>query len=395
MERAEFDKKITEWVEILNKHKGEETSPWLAPYPIDDRNFYGQQALEWITPDSIRHYCGAMGERNPLFWNEEYAKKTRWGGVIAPPTFTDSIAISWVTQREPSPVPWGFPTNPGGVRRDLFKPIRPGDKIRIVDKWNGYREVPSRSTEPRPYRMFIDNVTKSYINQNDEVAAACSSNFIVMAYYADPSGSAAFAGGGRVRHKCAPRELDAMYRRMEEDRRQGAEVLDYNSITVGSSLRTLVTLPSTPLDSVAFFAAQQGHLVAFDIRWERYIKPNPAAAPIDKETNAPSGGGDETHMKDNAMLEGEQAYHLGYQIDGLVGRMLCNWMGDDGWVEVLETRYRALPIVGDSYTVRGTVTKKYRESGKNLVDVDLRVENQDGLLIVTGTAKINLMGPKS
>ena len=37
-------------------------------------------------------FASALGETNPIYWDEEYAKKTPLGGVIAPPTFAVSAA---------------------------------------------------------------------------------------------------------------------------------------------------------------------------------------------------------------------------------------------------------------------------------------------------------------
>jgi acyl dehydratase len=37
-------------------------------------------------------FSSALGETNPIYWDEEYAKKTPLGGVIAPPTFAVSSA---------------------------------------------------------------------------------------------------------------------------------------------------------------------------------------------------------------------------------------------------------------------------------------------------------------
>lgn len=43
----------------------------------------------WITEanvDAIRHYALGIGDDNPLWLDPEYARKTRYGGIIAPPT---------------------------------------------------------------------------------------------------------------------------------------------------------------------------------------------------------------------------------------------------------------------------------------------------------------------
>jgi len=99
--RAEIDKKITEWYKRVNKNKGAEKdlSKFLGPYPIDSDDFYGQQMNEFVTTDSIRHFIAGSGDRNPLWWNEKYAKKTRLGGIIAPPMFTDWICAPWTSRR--------------------------------------------------------------------------------------------------------------------------------------------------------------------------------------------------------------------------------------------------------------------------------------------------------
>jgi acyl dehydratase len=37
--------------------------------------------------DSILHYCDAIGDNNPLWRDEEYAEKSRFGAITSPPTF--------------------------------------------------------------------------------------------------------------------------------------------------------------------------------------------------------------------------------------------------------------------------------------------------------------------
>ena len=34
---------------------------------------------------SVTRYLASVGDDNPLYWDEQYAAGTRWGGVIAPP----------------------------------------------------------------------------------------------------------------------------------------------------------------------------------------------------------------------------------------------------------------------------------------------------------------------
>jgi len=39
------------------------------------------------TRDNIRHYAHGIGDDNPLWCDPDYAAGTRWGGIIAPPSF--------------------------------------------------------------------------------------------------------------------------------------------------------------------------------------------------------------------------------------------------------------------------------------------------------------------
>lgn len=125
---AEFDNIIDEWVDKVNKNKGSirECYKKLGPYPIDTLNFMGQQMNEWVTTDAIRHYAATLGDRNPLWWNEEYAKKTRWGGIIAPATFIDYICPPYTARKVGSPVEYTFPGMVGGCKREWFQVMRPG-----------------------------------------------------------------------------------------------------------------------------------------------------------------------------------------------------------------------------------------------------------------------------
>ena len=64
----------------MERHLQEELSgligvegPWL-------------EALDEVCKPLIRHWCEAMQDGNPLYTDEDYARKSKYGSVIAPPT---------------------------------------------------------------------------------------------------------------------------------------------------------------------------------------------------------------------------------------------------------------------------------------------------------------------
>jgi hypothetical protein len=79
-----------------------------------------------------------------LFWDEEYARTTRWGGIIAPQDFNP---FAWPVHREPPAPGRSTPQGAGpgtrgmnGGQTDTYGvPMRPGDVItsrRALVDWN-------------------------------------------------------------------------------------------------------------------------------------------------------------------------------------------------------------------------------------------------------------------
>jgi acyl dehydratase len=92
--------------------------------PVDDQpslyeqlqQFVGQpiSARESVAPDPvnqpmIRHWAAAFEDENPVYTDPDYAARTRWGGIVAPPlmlqTWTMATPkITGIAERGGSPV---------------------------------------------------------------------------------------------------------------------------------------------------------------------------------------------------------------------------------------------------------------------------------------------------
>ncbi|MCH8195388.1 MAG: MaoC family dehydratase N-terminal domain-containing protein [Chloroflexi bacterium] len=93
-----------------------------------------------VAAGDIRKWAIAVywPERPPaLFWDQEHAKKTRWGGIVAPQEFNP---FTWPAERpknRPSAMGTGQPGTRilnGGAETEYFVPIRPGDVITSSSK---------------------------------------------------------------------------------------------------------------------------------------------------------------------------------------------------------------------------------------------------------------------
>ena len=40
-----------------------------------------------VEKGAIKKYADAVDDHNPLYWDDEYAKNSRYGSIIAPPGF--------------------------------------------------------------------------------------------------------------------------------------------------------------------------------------------------------------------------------------------------------------------------------------------------------------------
>jgi len=142
------------------------------------------QACE-VTKTAIRRFAQAIGDPNPVYTDEEYARTTQWGGIIAPPTFIftlgyydDSPGVRLREDGRPIggeiDVPLPVSRTVGGASSVEFgEPIRPGDVItvrkRIADVY---------SKEGRSGLLYFTVVETTCINQRGELVAREKASFI-------------------------------------------------------------------------------------------------------------------------------------------------------------------------------------------------------------------------
>ncbi|MCH8106835.1 MAG: MaoC family dehydratase N-terminal domain-containing protein [Chloroflexi bacterium] len=116
-----------------------------------------------IEKGAIIRFAQAIEDDNPVFNDEEAARKSQYGGLIAPPTFLRSIRSS---RRE---VPFDIPFNnalDGGSDWEYFEPVRPGDLITTVSRITDMQERSGRMGV-----MIITSTVTTYTNQFDQVVA--------------------------------------------------------------------------------------------------------------------------------------------------------------------------------------------------------------------------------
>ena len=73
-----------------------------------------------------------------------------------------------------------------------------------------------------------------------------------------------------------------------------------------------------------------------------------------------------------------------------IANMLDDWMGEGGRIFKLATQYRSMNVPEDTLIAKGKVTAKRHEDGKNLVELDVWVDDQKGIKNTIGSATVIL-----
>lgn len=132
-----------------------------------DRSVVGREVpvgkLE-VTAESIRLYCEALEESNPLYTDETFAKEHGpYGSLIAPPGILQTARLGG----PPDPkIAFGNTTFMAGSRQEFRLPIRPGDTIEAFAQVKEVYEKTGRSGR----MVFVVHRTR-YMNQHGEDVA--------------------------------------------------------------------------------------------------------------------------------------------------------------------------------------------------------------------------------
>lgn len=137
---------------------------------------------EVVDISSIRRYAQAISDLNPLYLDEEYAKKSEYGGIIAPPTFIFDVSHDIFTDvgedgRDLSRVTIpGMNAVRGGNEYQFFEPARPGD---IVNKRRKTIDIYEKKSKRAGKILFIVYDT-TYTNQNGKVLGICRETMMFL-----------------------------------------------------------------------------------------------------------------------------------------------------------------------------------------------------------------------
>ncbi|MBN2060057.1 MAG: MaoC family dehydratase N-terminal domain-containing protein [Deltaproteobacteria bacterium] len=343
--------------------------------------FFNNQASN----DTIRHFVDGIGDFNPLYRDKDYAGKTRYKQVLAPPAFLLSVAYGLpVPSPKPDIIGWN-----AGFEFEWFRPIYEGDTFcwKLVYP-SDIRMKQSQMGE----KSLIVYADTGYVDREGSTVAICR-EWVINTLREKAVKLDKYSNSSAL-HSYSEKELHDIYAAQDNEIIRGSEPRYWEDVKVGEELGPVVHGPQNLAETLAFLIGCGNTMCKSDRMWRRIDMYNRVIT--DPVTKARLNL-ELIHLDDRIakMVGVPAAYDFGGQRFAWLSMLLTNWIGDDGFLWKLRGELRRFNMTGDTTWFRGRVTGKYTDNGTYCVDIDCWGENQRGEINIPGNATVILPSRKA
>ena len=343
--------------------------------------------------DSIRNWAYGCGDDNPLFTDPNYARKTRWGSVIAPGMMVGSINRALKADPIPDEIKAlkkslfrGIHVFVSGSDWEFFRPVYPGDTIY---SFNGEESCEVKQSEFAG-RSVINVRRDVKMNQRGEVVAV----YRILRVLTERKTA---VSKGKYSAIQPEQWTDEEFAKIEEiyaaEQVQGAAKRMFESVETGDSLGLQAKGPLTVTDVVCFHAGGYGFVPYAPTVGRRAHKNRKRIAPfyVKNEYGVPDVA-QRLHWDPlwAQAIGNPMAYDYAVMRENYLWAYLNDWAGDDAIITNVHDEVRKFNYMGDVQKVTGEVLAKRQVHGNDVVDVAVKFVNQRGDETIRATATIAL-----
>ncbi len=344
--------------------------------------------------DNIRRWATAMGDLNPRFLDTEYAGKTKYGRLIAPPLFLQSVCFVGAGMLETETE--GARGFHSGSEWEFYQPVLEGDRLDFV----GMTVVDARVVESKfSNQMIVITGVCQYWNQRHETVG------LVKGFVHSSASDSAALDTGKYGDIAKPYKYsDEELRNIEEDKdreeMRGDQPRYWEDVVEGESLGHVVIGPHTIMDTIAHISGTQGCFALggtgsrLTRKWIKNMKLSGSETGPEIYDPRINGyiNGELAHLDyDLGRATGAPgAYDTGAERECLASILLTNWMGDAGFLWKYNIQFRRFVVHGDTNWFQGKVVRKYVEDGMYCVDAEVWADNQRKHRTTVGNATMIL-----
>lgn len=336
------------------------------------------------TRDNIRHYAHGIGDDNPLWCDPDYAATTRYGGIVAPPSFlfaTDRIISGYVGGIPGVHAMWA------GADWTWHQPVRRNDEITTEAHLKDLVEHDTRFAGRAIQQIYHVDF---YNQKSERIAEADSWCFRTDRDFAREEGTKYKELKQKPEHRYTDAELEKVYKLYAEEDVRGATPRYFEDVAEGDALPTMAKGPMTVTGFIAFAQGWGGlYIRANKLAWKMIHQHKGLG--IKNRFGIPDCPERVHWENDFATAVGAPgAYDYGPERCSWLTHHMTNWMGDDGFLRRASCKIRRHNPEGDLLFITGKVTGKRTEDGRHLVDIEQEARNQDSELSIIGSGTVEL-----
>jgi len=239
-------------------------------------------------------------------------------------------------------------------------------------------------------RSFQQIYHVDFFNQKGDKLAECDSwVFRTDRDEARERGTKYTEARGRV-EPYTEQQLAEFYKLYEAEEIRGSKPRYWEDVQEGEALPRMGKGPMTVTGFICYAQGWGGlYIRANKLAWKMQSK-HPGLG-IKNRFNVPDCP-ERVHWDEAFALEvgAPGAYDYGPERCSWLTHQLTNWMGDDGFLQKSKCQVRRHNPDGDVILIDATVSRKFVEGGKHLVEIRQRAETHRGELSATGAAIVEL-----
>lgn len=341
---------------------------------------------ELVSYEAIRNYVNGLGDDNPLWTDREYALKTKYGTIVAPPSWLYSVCLTYVLQGLP-----GVHAYHSGNDWRFYKPIIYMDRLRPEIYFTGFEKKKSEFAG----NMVIEYQETKYFNQRDELVAKANA-WLARVERASTRKKGKYASI-KLPHPWSEEEVKNIEDDILAEKIRGSDVRYWEDVNIGDGVGPLIKGPLGLGDEFAYFAgagvaALKAHRIAL-----KEFRRHPAWAFRDFSSwRLEPIASVHWNFKAAEAAGLPYPYDAGIQRQSWLIQLFTDWMGDEGWLKSNYAEYRKFFYWSDVLWIEGRVTNKYMdENDEYCVDIETSAVNQRGEDTMPGRGTVILPSRKA
>ena len=371
MSTNKFPKITEEGLEDLRSRIGVKITNTVEPWNYE------------ATRDAIRHYAHGIGDDNPLWCDPMYAEQTKYGTLVALPSFlftTSRIVSGYCGGLSGVHAMWA------GADWNWHKPVLRNDAITTEAYLKDLVEHQTRFAG----RAFQQIYHVDFYNQHgDLVADADSWVFRTDRDEARERGTKYTDVKGKV-EQLSDEQLAEWGKLYENEQIRGSKPRYWEDVQEGEELPRMMKGPMTVTGFICYAQGWGGlYIRANKLAWKMQ-QAHPGLG-IKNRFNIPDCP-ERVHWDEDFALEvgAPGAYDYGPERCSWLTHHATNWMGDDGFLRKASCQIRRHNPDGDVIFIDGKITRKFEEDGKHLVEIEQKAITHRDELSAQGTAIVEL-----